>query len=527
MPIHKGLFLFVSNHLAFGKRLKVYFVLPILLIVCGLVPSLAALADNKIKILSVSAQETGILVKYSGASKAKVKYFTLDGSRPSEKRLVFDYQEAELTSNSVAHSSSLPKVQIKASQFSTSPMVTRVVITGSDEEIAKFSLAASGAGKSTINYLESKKEVAKKTPEDSSKEKELKEKEKEAKENEALTTTKTATEKPEQEPVTEEKKTDSQSDGGLKIEGDLPTEIKISASEGKNIKYKTFRLNSPERLVLDLYDWKSEVQNSIPKESLTSSLIIGVRTGAPSSKAKPVSRLVFDLSQKSLVVEDKLSADKKLLTLSVSVPTADDLKDNLKELRKVRSGLKVVLDAGHGGYDAGAIHSGIQEKDVTLAISKLLEASLASSQIKIVQTRKDDRFVSLEERVNITRNAKPDLFVSIHCNAMQSTDSIKGIESYYFTPQSIDLANTLHKKLVSKTKAPNRYVRKARFVVIRETAIPSVLMEVGFLSNPTEREKLTSSEYQKVVAKALAAGITDYLAAQKASATAARLKSKK
>lgn len=327
-----------------------------------------------------------------------------------------------------------------------------------------------------------------------------------------------------------EEKVISNSKHKIHLEGDSPLLIKINAqSPQKPISYKTFKMNSPERLVVDLYNWEGDLQELIlnaDQLKKQSSLLLGLRVGRPYKDSK-VARLVFDLGQKGLKVQDDISASKQLLTFKLVPGMSDAFNENLNELKKVRKKLRVVIDAGHGGYDAGAIYSGIEEKNLTLEISKKLGALLSSSEIEVIQTREDDRFVSLNERVNITRKAKPDIFVSVHCNAMESASSIHGIESYYFTPQSQTLAHVLHEKIVHKSGSPDRHVRKARFVVIRETSIPSVLLELGFLSNASERSKLITKDYQNTLSKAITEGIVEYLADLKASASSSKESKKK
>ncbi|MEZ0369357.1 MAG: N-acetylmuramoyl-L-alanine amidase, partial [Candidatus Sericytochromatia bacterium] len=102
--------------------------------------------------------------------------------------------------------------------------------------------------------------------------------------------------------------------------------------------------------------------------------------------------------------------------------------------------------------------------------------------------------------------------VSIHCNSMPPNNTdVHGIETYYTTPQSLELANTLHKYLVTELGAPDRRVRKRGLFVTRKTKMPSVLMEIGFLSNPNEEALLANPAYQRRVAKAIRDGIYDYL----------------
>lgn len=470
----------------------------------------AVCASAAAKILSIRVIDPHeIVIKYSGSEKIKVKYFTLDSSLVGHKRKVFDFQDAELTSSVIQGMHHMPEIQMRVSQFSVKPMITRLVLSGSTSEVSGFDVSQTNnsLGMLSISRLGQGKQQK-------ANESDLPEKKADIKQDSSTLQT----------PSKEVKQViqSSGEPGKLSVFGESPTKITLTAPEGQSIKYKTFMLNAPERLVLDLYDWKGNV-NDLLLDKIDSPVVIGMRSGSINHASHQITRLVFDLSQKGVNVDDHLSKDKKSLLLSLSV----HLADNLKELRNLREGLKIVIDAGHGGYDAGAIHSGVEEKNITLAISKMLEEALASSQIKVVQTRKDDRFVSLEERVNMTVNAKPDLFVSVHCNAMQANTSIQGVESYYFTPQSHELANVLHKHMIKRTKAQNRYVRKARFVVIRETAIPSALIEIGFLSNPTEREKLNSKDYQKTVAVALAEGIIDYLNVQKNSLKDHTAKSKK
>ncbi len=290
----------------------------------------------------------------------------------------------------------------------------------------------------------------------------------------------------------------------------------IIKNPDQNIKYKIFHLDSPSRLVIDLlnFEKEDESENNLNLPEIKPSpenLLISLRKGKLEKDLKSI-RLVFDLSQKKIDFKHELSTDKK--TLFVNLNPIEKLTVAEKQIKNKtinRKQYKVVIDAGHGGYDAGAIYDGIEEKTITLAIAKNLEKNLKKYRIQTVQTREDDRFVSLDERVNIARQVKPDLFVSIHCNALQTSSDVKGIESYYFTPQSQEFTESLHKNLVNSTKAPNRYVRKARFVVIRETAVPSTLIETGYLSNKNEREKLSSQKYQEKLAEALGEAINTYL----------------
>jgi len=130
---------------------------------------------------------------------------------------------------------------------------------------------------------------------------------------------------------------------------------------------------------------------------------------------------------------------------------------------------------------------------------------------RIVLTRSDDTFVSLEDRVKITNAVGPNLFLSVHINSLESTSNIYGIETYFQTDRSRPLADRVHASLVSGLGAPDRSVRKARFYVINHTPVPAILAEVGYITNKAERDRLISSDYQQKVASALARGVMLYL----------------
>ncbi|MDJ0625104.1 MAG: N-acetylmuramoyl-L-alanine amidase [Candidatus Caenarcaniphilales bacterium] len=408
----------------------------------------------------------------------KKKIFKLNVK--NKKMVVADLKKANLSSTQLAKSFSEKQTntseKIRVAQFE--PGTVRVVVEGPESDLWQFDLKDRD---SQLHVYKSNKNSSENKNQSSNEETESK-----------SSGTKTI------------------SAGSLRIEnGSEATTLSLLNLNKSRIKYKYFQLHSPERLVLDLYNWTEDPQNLIPSEEL-SSTIIGVRVGRPTQN-NSVARIVFDLSEKDLEIKDSLSSDKRTLFLKIS--TKD--KEPSEDFGKIRKNAKVIIDAGHGGYDSGAHYSGTEEKILSLEITKKVEKILKGRKIEVVQTRKDDRFVSLDERVEITKRVKPDLFVSIHCNAMQSTSHINGIETYYFTAQSHKLAKILHKHLVQQTKAPDRRVRKARFVVIRETSIPSVLLEVGFLSNYSERKKLKDSNYQNKIAKAVSDGILEYLKALK------------
>ncbi len=177
----------------------------------------------------------------------------------------------------------------------------------------------------------------------------------------------------------------------------------------------------------------------------------------------------------------------------------------------------VTIDAGHGGRDPGAIGvNGIQEKIVTLNIANLVQAQLQAAGVNVIMTRVDDSEVELQQRVDMAVAGGADIFVSIHANAFDRS-SVNGIETYFLRPDSARLANVMHRYIVRGANgALDRGVRTARFFVVRETptTMPSVLLELGYLTNPTEGARLATAEYQAQLAQAVTQGILAYLAGE-------------
>lgn len=170
----------------------------------------------------------------------------------------------------------------------------------------------------------------------------------------------------------------------------------------------------------------------------------------------------------------------------------------------------VILDPGHGGSDYGAIRAGINEKDINLDVAKRVEALLVSHGVSVAMTRETDQTVSLQARTVFTEENCPDIFVSVHVNSSVRPE-ITGIETHYYHPNSINLAQTVHADLVSCVKSLDRGLFKSRFYVINHTSVPAILVEIGFISNDEERAELVSEQRRQQTATAIADGILKYL----------------
>lgn len=227
----------------------------------------------------------------------------------------------------------------------------------------------------------------------------------------------------------------------------------------------------------------------------------------------------------------------------------------------------VVIDAGHGGHDAGCMYGGAKEKEVTLSVALKVGAQIKTlmPDVKVIYTRQTDEFIELWERAGIANRNNADLFVSIHCNANKKLE-VFGTETFamglhktegnldvakrenevillekdyqekyegfdpnspeahiYFSfmqgaylEQSLKVANTIEENF-KKINRTSRGVKQAGLMVLWRSKMPSVLIETGFLSNKNERSFLTSEEGQDALAKSIALSIQEYKSKLEAS----------
>jgi N-acetylmuramoyl-L-alanine amidase len=174
----------------------------------------------------------------------------------------------------------------------------------------------------------------------------------------------------------------------------------------------------------------------------------------------------------------------------------------------------IVVDAGHGGGDPGAVANGIYEKNVVLPISLNLGQVLQGMGYTVYYTRTNDVEIDLEPRVALAERIRADVFVSVHANALAPGNSgISGIETYHSRNSTVgkELASYVHSQIISATGAKDRSVRGAGFYVIAKTSMPAILVETGFVTNPTEARNLSNPNYQKQMADAIARGIDQFM----------------
>ena len=167
----------------------------------------------------------------------------------------------------------------------------------------------------------------------------------------------------------------------------------------------------------------------------------------------------------------------------------------------------IVIDAGHGGFDRGGVPGQlISEMDKALDVAQRLKRILQAQGYRVIMTRDSDVFIPLGTRTAIANNYRGASFVSIHFNCASRVGA-NGIETYYYRSDSASLAASIHRNVVSISPSENRGIRRRGFYVLRRTAIPSVLVECGFLTNPTEGRLALSAEYRQSLAEQIARGI--------------------
>ena len=176
-----------------------------------------------------------------------------------------------------------------------------------------------------------------------------------------------------------------------------------------------------------------------------------------------------------------------------------------------RQAVTIVIDPGHGGRDPGAIGvGGLREKDVTSAIAYEVARILEQSGAQVVLTRSDDREIDLAPRVQIAERANADLFVSIHANSISlSRPEVNGLETYYHSSGN-RLAQVIHQSILRLVTMRDRGVRQARFHVLVNTSMPSVLVETGFVTGAQDSRNFNDPAWRSRMAQGIAAGILQY-----------------
>lgn len=176
----------------------------------------------------------------------------------------------------------------------------------------------------------------------------------------------------------------------------------------------------------------------------------------------------------------------------------------------------IVLDPGHGNFDLGTHNEHCEEKVLSLNTALYVKAELVKKGYRVVMTRSRDEFVPLKKRAQIANDLKSQVLVSIHYNAAMNKQA-HGIEIFYpkqakpwKQKRSKLLAQTILRKMLVNTGANSRGIKEGNFCVIRESNMPSVLVECGFITNEKECKKMIQPQYQKTLALSIAQGLDEY-----------------
>ncbi|MFZ2304151.1 MAG: GBS Bsp-like repeat-containing protein [Streptococcus suis] len=332
------------------------------------------------------------------------------------------------------------------------------------------------------------------------------------------------------------------SDGKLIFVGATTTELAASKSSGKlsvssvDSKSGTFSL---------------KVSNIVSSPSLARVEVV-VWTQSDASDKKSYSATLQKDGTYSVQVDksnhNDFYGDYQVSVYYVYSDYKDFVASSVVNLPSARS-YTIYIDPGHGGVDSGASYGGVYEKNLALSVANKLKANLIQLGYQVLMTRTADYNVDFKtERSKMANQSNADIFISIHFNATGlASSNATGIETYWYQydpeyqpkinaamhndptrlAESKILANQVQASLIGGTGAVNRGVRRETFAVLRETAIPAILVELGFMENPSDLQKIKQDSYQTKLANALAQGIDNWYGAVGSKPTSGTSKQKK
>ncbi|RDY24998.1 N-acetylmuramoyl-L-alanine amidase [Romboutsia maritimum] len=232
-------------------------------------------------------------------------------------------------------------------------------------------------------------------------------------------------------------------------------------------------------------------------------ILIGIFLFCMMKSTQGISKIVKNITSKNIDSQEQV--------------VKEDQFNLEEENKKVEKKYTIVVDPGHGGNDKGtqSKHTGVYEKDIALQIGKKVANKLSREKdVQVLITRTEDKYVSLSDRAKLANDQNADVLVSIHLNAESGGDSANGIETYY-KDASVDgsdtLAQMVQETIVSYIKVKDRGIKGDVFEVIRESNMPSVLVECGFLTNPSEEKKLVEEKYQNSLSDGIVQGVLSFL----------------
>jgi N-acetylmuramoyl-L-alanine amidase len=259
------------------------------------------------------------------------------------------------------------------------------------------------------------------------------------------------------------------------------------------VEYRIREFVFPDRLAIDLDNAVFiPVKQDLPVRHPSIALVRAAQFTADPA----VTRVVLTLKRKMNYVVNQ-SDGALVIDINTSV---------------VGRGHVVAIDPGHGGRDPGAIGpSGLREADVVLDISLRVRELLSRDGVRNVILRESDVTVELPDRPRLARDAGATMFVSIHANA-NGRATVNGSETYFLTPQSLALAQMIQDELGVVLGIPSRGIKTANFLVLRDSGVPSVLVEAAFISHAEDESRLRDAAFRQRIAAAIHKGIMRFLA---------------
>jgi len=346
---------------------------------------------------------------------------------------------------------------------------------------------------------------------------------------------------------------------GIRVSQSSEKHTRLVFDMSSEFEHRLFTLSNPHRVVIDLSNTRKS--KAIAISSRTTHLMRAIRSA---SKGDDRLRVVIDLKGKARPRSFELKPNGKfghrlVVDLHATNLSPTPIKTSQQQRNKRKKQFVIAIDPGHGGRDPGAIgKKGTREKDVALSVSKKLKTLInRNSGYHAILTRDGDRYLALRNRVKKAREARADIFISVHADSFHSP-SVKGASVYALSlsgasseaarwiakkenasdliggislddkddliasvlldlsqtatiQDSLNLGSDVLSHMSKVSKLNNRRVQQAGFAVLKAPDMPSILIETAFLSNPSEEKKLRNPKYQQKLANAVFAGIKKHL----------------
>ncbi len=293
----------------------------------------------------------------------------------------------------------------------------------------------------------------------------------------------------------------------------------ISVYMDEYVKPSIFQMQDPARVVIDIYNAEATIDDATIE--VDGDAVTSVRY----SQHDNMFRIVADVICPVETAYEETESGREILIVRAGADYSEDDEESSEAVEGTiingnYSSFTVVVDAGHGGTDPGAIYPVgssnpiIREKDITLDIALKVRDNLLTYGVNVIMTRDSDTYPTLQERVELANNSNADLFVAIHCNSIENKASVDGAQVYYHGSSEFgkQFAQIVYDKIIAYTGMTKRGIQDGSgLYVIRNTAMPAILTEGGFVSNEGDRNYLLSESGRQAIANAISDGIIEAL----------------